>query len=1148
MIAIYSKLGQSLTGPANKIANDMQRIATTQAKIGKASQTTAKTWTVSWETMARVVATQTIVRALNIIRQSLKAAIGDAVKFQKAVAEIGTISPAAVGDLNNIADVVKRISDEFNVDIGSTAEAAYQTISNQVAKTDADLQSFLGSAAKFAKITKTDVATSVNLLSGVLNAFGKDVSETEEVAAKFFKTIELGRTRAEELALGYGTVAPIADKLNISMEELNASIATLTINGIKTDKAFTQIRGTMQAFLKPTGEMKDALKELGFESGEQLLQANNLQEALRLVAGVTDGTAAAIAKLFPRIRGLTGVLTALDDQAGHFNKTMEEQKTALTGAYDRAYKLVIDTPAEKITKELNQLKNFFTVEFGQSVLEASIKLSKAVGGAGSLIDIFKVMGPLLPPLAAGLGIVAVSLALVATRAALAKSSLSGLNKAVLAYTAAIAAVGAGKFIAARISDTWDAEFRAASETLGRELEARKLKIAAEISAEKDKVRILTKLLGKALAESRKEFFKVADASKESNKEIISDVERSTNRIIAQRQKMVTALQSQVNKAGDNIVSSEKRAANLRDDLDDQLFKRKIARDSDRVRFNKLTQKSNELAANANAKLARSFKEEDRAKASEEFQRAKAFADQALAIADATGNRNLEKKALSTLKNQTEDLIIAEKSYRNNVAKTAKLLQARSQKEQKNVDKLKKKQKELLDAFSIVDKETGKLLSPQERAQQFVKAGKLLREFVDLSGDPLDVSTMLNFTGIAAQLQQSFHQFEIKNLVISKEALGKINSDINAAINQRKKDPAFGLAEGILGRDIQPGADEAVALDELGVKYDKLFATRQKYLEQGTELHQAQRSLANSLKEASEGTEGMAAKLSLLSNAVREGLTFGFSDSEIPAFLGQMEKALALAKKAQATGGAGIHPDEITRMLAASQAAVETLPGDQLRIWGNYITDVSNALAKTNEVVKARLELKKILPDAGTSTSAITEEISKLNEAIQLLEAPKATATVLATSLVTASTAQANMVAPSQAAATAHQSSAASLSQMAADSVTIAGNLSNSRGFSGGVHSQGGQVGYFAHGGQGTDTIPAMLSAGEHITNARSSRRFFSQLQAMNAGQTPVFKSEGGDTYNTNVGDINVSGTGSPQVVARDVMRAIRREERRGSGR
>jgi hypothetical protein len=97
-------------------------------------------------------------------------------------------------------------------------------------------------------------------------------------------------------------------------------------------------------------------------------------------------------------------------------------------------------------------------------------------------------------------------------------------------------------------------------------------------------------------------------------------------------------------------------------------------------------------------------------------------------------------------------------------------------------------------------------------------------------------------------------------------------------------------------------------------------------------------------------------------------------------------------------------------------------------------------------------------------------------------------------------------------------------------------------------AHGGRVGYYANGGRGTDTIPAMLSAGEHVTNARSSQRFFSQLQAMNAGQQPVYRNDGGDTFNTNVGDINVSGAGNPQQTAREVMKAIRREERRGSSR
>jgi hypothetical protein len=91
--------------------------------------------------------------------------------------------------------------------------------------------------------------------------------------------------------------------------------------------------------------------------------------------------------------------------------------------------------------------------------------------------------------------------------------------------------------------------------------------------------------------------------------------------------------------------------------------------------------------------------------------------------------------------------------------------------------------------------------------------------------------------------------------------------------------------------------------------------------------------------------------------------------------------------------------------------------------------------------------------------------------------------------------------------------------------------------------------FFESGGaaRGTDTIPAMVGAGEFITNAKNSRRFLPQLQAINSGIPPAYE-PGGVTNNTTVGDIIVNGAQQPKMVAREVMSAIRREQRRGSGR
>jgi hypothetical protein len=96
-------------------------------------------------------------------------------------------------------------------------------------------------------------------------------------------------------------------------------------------------------------------------------------------------------------------------------------------------------------------------------------------------------------------------------------------------------------------------------------------------------------------------------------------------------------------------------------------------------------------------------------------------------------------------------------------------------------------------------------------------------------------------------------------------------------------------------------------------------------------------------------------------------------------------------------------------------------------------------------------------------------------------------------------------------------------------------------------AHGGMV-FLAGGGRprGTDTIPAMLSKGEMVMNAATTRQFAPQLTAMNAGVRPSYHSVGGHV--TNIGDINVKveGGGSGRQTARSIATELRRELRRGT--
>lgn len=108
-------------------------------------------------------------------------------------------------------------------------------------------------------------------------------------------------------------------------------------------------------------------------------------------------------------------------------------------------------------------------------------------------------------------------------------------------------------------------------------------------------------------------------------------------------------------------------------------------------------------------------------------------------------------------------------------------------------------------------------------------------------------------------------------------------------------------------------------------------------------------------------------------------------------------------------------------------------------------------------------------------------------------------------------------------------------------------------------SRGGTIGYFSKGGSfltdffngryasGTDRIPAMLSPGEEVINAKESSQFRPLIKAINSGR--LSQGSGvGSSYHTSVGDINITVAGRPTTegTIREIGFGLRRAIRTGS--
>ena len=100
-----------------------------------------------------------------------------------------------------------------------------------------------------------------------------------------------------------------------------------------------------------------------------------------------------------------------------------------------------------------------------------------------------------------------------------------------------------------------------------------------------------------------------------------------------------------------------------------------------------------------------------------------------------------------------------------------------------------------------------------------------------------------------------------------------------------------------------------------------------------------------------------------------------------------------------------------------------------------------------------------------------------------------------------------------------------------------------------VAAHGGLIRRFASGGAvGTDTVPAMLTPGEVVWNAATSRQFYSQLTAINAGSRPPAAYQSNVTHvgDINLGGITVPGGPTTAATARALADMTRRELRRRS--
>ena len=170
-------------------------------------------------------------------------------------------------------------------------------------------------------------------------------------------TQNLGKTTVDELASSMGAVIPVASSVNFGIDELSASYAQLTKNGIATAESGTYLK-SMLSELGKSGSLTDkALRELtGKGFADLKKEGKSTSEILNTLSSYAEKNGKTLKDMFGSVEAGSAAMVSAKGDGIEYNEMLDAmQKSA--GATQEAFDKMDATPAEQLKGALNELKN-----------------------------------------------------------------------------------------------------------------------------------------------------------------------------------------------------------------------------------------------------------------------------------------------------------------------------------------------------------------------------------------------------------------------------------------------------------------------------------------------------------------------------------------------------------------------------------------------------------------------------------------------------------------------------------------------------------------------------------------------------------------------------------------------------------------------
>lgn len=366
-----------LTEENERLAASYERVKKNQEKLASIAQAQQKNNEAISKTKTQLAGTLGTFAAVGAAIYA--GPVQKSIEFQTAMAKVGTIADQNVVPLSQMQKEIINLSNALGVNANAVAEDVYNAIS--AGQNTAGAVGFVEKATMLAKGGFAETGQALDVLTTILNAYGKESSEAESVSNMLIQTQNRGKVTVAELSSVMGKIIPTANANSVALEQLCAGYSIMTSRGIAAAETTTYMNSMLNELGKSGTTADKVLRQAaGGSFSELMAQGNSLADVLNILQTEADKSGKTLADMFGSAEAGKAALTLMANGVEGFNSEVSAMVDS-TGAAQAAYEKMMDTTQAKIDKAKTALSNLAIVlgnTFLPYVTTAAEKLSGLV--------------------------------------------------------------------------------------------------------------------------------------------------------------------------------------------------------------------------------------------------------------------------------------------------------------------------------------------------------------------------------------------------------------------------------------------------------------------------------------------------------------------------------------------------------------------------------------------------------------------------------------------------------------------------------------------------------------------------------------------------------------------------------------------------